>query len=68
MPEIYEHLSRKGMMRDCTIWVEHGEISDIPTWSEQRQTYLQNLASSSVSVDPAMNLTMDMLGRCFSFL
>lgn len=57
--KIYYHLTSNGILPHYTVWDLHGEVTSIPSASDERMEYLHNMASSSNSFDPAVQFVHD---------
>lgn len=57
--DIIFHLKNVGMMKNYTVWDQHGEVTDIPTASQRRLNMIHDRASSSHSVNPVVHFVED---------
>ncbi|KAJ9562062.1 hypothetical protein OSB04_007222 [Centaurea solstitialis] len=57
--DIIYHLKNFGITKTYTVWDQHGEVTNIPTASQQRLNMIRNIASSSHNVNPVVNFVED---------
>ena len=53
--DIIYHLKNVGIIKNYTVWDQHGEVTDIPTTSQRRLNMIHDRASSSHNINLVVN-------------